>query len=66
MLNLYLLMLEHLLDHNHEVFRGKGNSADLRVRLRKLVAERYPKEDCIPDSIRQLLEEEEAEQEQVI
>jgi len=37
-----LLLLEYLIDHNHEVFRGKGGPLELKQKMRTAVAREYP------------------------
>ena len=64
-------LLDHLIDKNHEVFRGKGSAAELRAKMRAAVEREYPEEEAavpetermgtIPRSIHQLLEESEME-----
>ena len=64
-------LLDHLIDKNHEVFRGKGSAAELRAKMRAAVEREYPEEEAavpetermgtIPRSIHQLLEESEKE-----
>ena len=66
-----LLLLDFLIDRNHEVFRGKGSVALLKERMREAVAKHYPEEEGhlpeeeregrMPESIRTILEEQHAE-----
>ena len=35
-------LLDYLIDHNHEVFRGKGSADKLRQQMRQAVQDRYP------------------------
>ena len=35
-------LLDYLIDHNHEVFRGKWSAQELRRKMREAVHEKYP------------------------
>jgi len=69
-----LHLLDYLIDHNHEVFRGKGSAEKLKRQMREAVEREYPEreahiEECartgsIPPSILQLLEEAQLERDQ--
>ena len=66
-----LLLLDELIAHNHEVFRGKGSAIELRQRMRDVVSLEYPETEVetpeaerqghIPASILAVLQEAEAE-----
>ena len=49
-----LLLLDFLIDRNHEVFRGKGSALELKERMREAVERHYPeKEAHVPEGQRQ-------------
>ena len=49
-----LLLLDFLIDRNHEVFRGEGSALELKARMREAVARQYPeKETHVPEAQRQ-------------
>ena len=44
-----LLLLDYLIDQNHEVFRGKGSAVELKQKMRSAVSREYPEtEDGVP------------------
>ena len=48
-----LLLLDFLIDRNHEVFRGKGSALELKEKMREAVARQYPeRESQLPDEAR--------------
>ena len=49
-----LLLLDFLIDRQHEVFHDKGSPAELKQLMRKVVAEEYPEtEGHLPKKERQ-------------
>ena len=67
-----VLPLEFLIDRLHTAFRGKGSPAELKTRMRDIVAEEYPerepnvpyseREGYVPESILTTMQEMEEEQ----
>ena len=48
-----LLLLDWLIDQNHEVFRGKGSAVVLKQKMREAVAREYPEgEGDVPEANR--------------
>ena len=41
-----LKLLEHLIDSNHEVFRGKGSPLELKSRMQAMVQSEYPETEA--------------------
>ena len=66
-----ILLLNHLIDQGHEVFRGKGAPETLKQKMRAAVDKHYPEREAhlpederqgvLPPSIQQVLKEEEDE-----
>ena len=48
-----LKLLEHLIDSNHEAFKGKGSPLELKARMQAIVQAEYPEtEEGIPEEER--------------
>ena len=69
-----LLLLEFLIDRRHVAFKGKGSAAELKVKMRDIVAREYPEREPhvplsdraghVPESILHTMREMEEEQRQ--